>query len=50
MPHDDPPQVYRGSQLELFGGEPAPPQLRFAFETELARLEATAQGTLARRA
>jgi hypothetical protein len=24
MPHDDPPQTYRGSQLELFGGEPAP--------------------------
>jgi hypothetical protein len=22
MPHDDPPQAYRGSQLELFGGEP----------------------------
>jgi hypothetical protein len=25
MPHDDPPQAYRGSQLELFGGEPALP-------------------------
>jgi hypothetical protein len=25
MPHDDPPQAYRGSQLELFGGESAPP-------------------------
>ncbi|HEY1247342.1 MAG TPA: hypothetical protein VGF29_21175 [Hyphomicrobiaceae bacterium] len=25
MPHDDQPQLYRGSQLELFGGEPAPP-------------------------
>jgi hypothetical protein len=24
MPHDDPPQACRGSQLELFGGEPAP--------------------------
>jgi hypothetical protein len=95
MPHDDPPQAYRGSQLELFGGEPAAPsrstaeemrtflhdllaearaaktlpitgdrslfaqlsywlpeeesaQLRFAFETELARLEAAAQGGLAR--
>jgi hypothetical protein len=23
MPHDDQPQAYRGSQLELFGGEPA---------------------------
>ena len=24
MAHDDPPECYRGSQLELFGGEPAP--------------------------
>jgi hypothetical protein len=24
MPHDDPPQAHHGSQLELFGGEPAP--------------------------
>jgi hypothetical protein len=87
MPHDDPPQACRGSQLELFGGEPAlepaatpekmrpflhellaearaaktlpitadrglfvqlsywlpeeeSAQLRFEFETELARLEA----------
>ncbi len=24
MAHDDPPQAYRGRQLELFGGEPAP--------------------------
>jgi hypothetical protein len=23
MPNDNPPQAYRGSQLELFGGEPA---------------------------
>ena len=23
MPNDDPPLAYRGSQLELFGGEPA---------------------------
>lgn len=23
MPNDDSPQAYRGSQLELFGGEPA---------------------------
>jgi hypothetical protein len=24
MPQDSPPEAYRGSQLELFGGEPAP--------------------------
>jgi hypothetical protein len=25
MAHEDPPEACRGSQLELFGGEPAPP-------------------------